>query len=202
MAHTREPQDGLDEIAPRQDQVRAAALRLFKEKGYDATSMRDIAAEVGINKGSLYSHIRSKEDLLIPVFERAMGVLQDQIEDIASDVSLGPTDRLKRALHAHVTAVADNLDVLTVYLSEWRQLAAESLTTVRGQRERYAALFLQILQDGVDSGEFRPMDTRIVMLGMIGMCNYLFRWYRPDGRLSPEEVADELIEMVMQGVRS
>jgi hypothetical protein len=91
--------------------------------------------------------------------------------------------------------------VLTVYLSEWRQLEAKSLTTVREQRERYAALFLEILEDGVRSGEFRAMDTRIVMLGMIGMCNYLFRWYRPEGRLTNDQIADELIEMVMRGVR-
>jgi AcrR family transcriptional regulator len=187
--------------APREDQVRAAALRLFKEKGYHATSMRDIANAVGMNKGSLYSYIRSKEDLLIPVFDRAQGVLLAEIEQISADSSLTPTDRLKRAIHAHVSAVANNLDVLTVYLSEWRQLATESLATNRTQRERYATLFRQILEDGVASGEFRPMDTRIVMLGMIGMCNYLFRWFRPEGRLTPGQLADELIEMVMQGVR-
>src|SRR5215470_19673944 len=87
--------------APREDQVRAVALRLFKEKGYHATSMRDIANAVGINKGSLYSYIRSKEDLLIPVFERAMGVLLEEIEQISADVSLVPTERLRRAIHAH-----------------------------------------------------------------------------------------------------
>src|SRR5258707_7995570 len=103
--------------APREDQVRAAALRLFKEKGYHATSMRDIAAEVGINKGSLYSYIRTKEDLLIPVFERAMGPLVTRMEAIAAERSLSPTERLKRALHAHITNVAEHLDELTVYLS-------------------------------------------------------------------------------------
>jgi AcrR family transcriptional regulator len=194
-------QNGTASVA-REDQVRAAALRLFREKGYHATSMRDIASAVGINKGSLYSYIRSKEDLLIPVFEQAMGVLLAEIEQISADQSLPPTDRLKRAVHAHVTAVATNLDVLTVYLSEWRQLATESLATNRMQRERYAALFHEILTDGVQTGEFRPMDTRIVMLGVIGMCNYLFRWYRPEGRLTPDQVADELIDMVMQGVRA
>jgi TetR/AcrR family transcriptional regulator, cholesterol catabolism regulator len=187
---------------PREDQVRAAALRLFRAKGYHATSMRDIASAIGINKGSLYSYIRAKEDLLIPVFERAMGVLLEEMERISDDASLGPTERLRRAIHAHVTAVADNLDVLTVYLSEWRQLGAESLSTVRQQRERYASLFRQILDDGVQSGEFRPMDTRIAMLGMIGMCNYLFRWYRPDGPLTPGEIADELTELVMRGARA
>jgi AcrR family transcriptional regulator len=197
----QERRDGIA-AGTREDQVRAAALRLFREKGYHATSMRDIANAVGINKGSLYSYIRAKEDLLIPVFEQAMGVLLEQIEQISADESLTPTARLQRAVHAHVTAVADNLDVLTVYLSEWRQLATESLATNRGQRERYAALFHDILRDGIAAGEFRPMDTRIVMLGMIGMCNYLFRWYRPDGRLTPDQIADELIDMVMQGVRS
>jgi len=186
--------------APREDQVRAAALRLFREKGYHATSMRDIADAVGINKGSLYSYIRSKEDLLIPVFERAMGVLLAQIEQIAADASLGPTERLQLAIQAHVSAVADNLETLTVYLSEWRQLATDSLVTVREQRERYAALFLAILEDGVQTGAFRPMDTRIALLGMIGMCNYLFRWYRPDGRMTPRQVADELCAMVLHGV--
>jgi AcrR family transcriptional regulator len=129
-------------------------------------------------------------------------VLLAQIEEVAADSTLTPTSRLRRAIQAHVNAVANNLDVLTVYLSEWRQLAAESLSRERTQRERYAELFLAILQDGVASGEFRAMDTRIVMLGMIGMCNYLFRWYRPDGRLEPHQIADELIEMVMQGVRT
>lgn len=186
----------------REDQVRAAALRLFKEKGYHATSMRDIAEAVGINKGSLYSYIKSKEDLLIPVFEQAQGVLVREIEQITADTSASPTERLKRAIHAHVTAVADNLDVLTVYLSEWRQLATESLATNRFQRERYAAMFHDILRDGMAAGEFRQMDSRIVMLGMIGMCNYLFRWYRPDGRLTPAQIADELIDMVMRGVSS
>ena len=186
--------------APREDQVRAVALRLFKEKGYHATSMRDIASEVGINKGSLYSYIRTKEDLLVPVFERAIGPLVSRMEAIAGDSTLGPTERLRRAIHAHITNVAEHLDELTVYLSEWRQLRAESLRNNRDQRERYAAQFHAILQAGVETGEFRPMDTRIVMLGIIGMCNYLFRWYRPDGRLTPDQIADELTEMVMHGV--
>jgi TetR/AcrR family transcriptional regulator, cholesterol catabolism regulator len=195
-------QDGIAAAPAREGQVRAAALRLFKEKGYHATSMRDIADAVGINKGSLYSYIKSKEDLLVPVFDQAQGMLTSQIEEIAADTEASPTERLKRALHAHVTAVAENLDVLTVYLSEWRQLAAESLATNRNQRERYASMFHQILRDGIATGEFREMDTRIVMLGMIGMCNYLFRWYRPDGRLAPDQIADELIEMVIRGVQA
>jgi TetR/AcrR family transcriptional regulator, cholesterol catabolism regulator len=193
-------EDGAGEVQPRELQVRAAALRLFRDKGYHATSMRDIAAEVGINKGSLYSYIRSKEDLLIPFFERAMGLLLVEIEAISADASLTPTERLKRAIKAHILNVTDNLDILTVYLSEWRQLTTDSLSTVRQQRERYAALFLAIVEDGISKGEFRAIDPRISALGMIGMCNYLFRWYRPDGRLQPDQIADELTDMLLNGV--
>jgi len=192
--------DAAGESPPREQQVRAAALRLFRDKGYHATSMRDIAAEVGINKGSLYSYIRSKEDLLIPFFERAMGLLLAEIEAISANESLTATERLKRAIKAHILNVTENLDILTVYLSEWRQLRADSLSTVRQQRERYAALFLAIVEAGVNRGEFRAIDPRISALGMIGMCNYLFRWYRPDGRLRPEQIADELTDMLLHGV--
>ena len=195
-------QDGSPgEVMPREQQVRAAALRLFRDKGYHATSMRDIAEAVGINKGSLYSYIRSKEDLLIPFFERAMGLLLAEIEAISADASLSPTERLKQAIKAHILNVAEHHDILTVYLSEWRQLTADSLSTVRGQRERYAALFLDILQDGQKKGEFRSeLDARITALGMIGMCNYLFRWYRGDGRLAPEQIADVLTDLLLRGV--
>ena len=192
-------EDAAGESPPREQQVRAAALRLFRDKGYHATSMRDIAAEVGINKGSLYSYIRSKEDLLIPFFERAMGLLLAEIEAISADETLTATERLKRAIKAHILNVTENLDILTVYLSEWRQLRADSLGTVRQQRERYAALFLAIVEDGVNRGEFRAIDPRISALGMIGMCNYLFRWYRPAGRLRPEQIADELTDMLLHG---
>jgi AcrR family transcriptional regulator len=200
-ADTTSQVDGVGgDVLPRELQVRAAALKLFRDKGYHATSMRDIAEVVGINKGSLYSYIRSKEDLLIPFFERAMGSLLAEIEAITADASLGPTERLKRAIRAHVLNVAANLDELTVYLSEWRQLHADSLSTVRGQRERYAALFLEIVEDGVARGEFRAMDSSVSAMGMIGMCNWMYRWYREDGRLTPDQIADTLIELALGGV--
>jgi AcrR family transcriptional regulator len=189
-----------DSVLPRERQVRDAALRLFRDKGYHATSMRDIAEVVGINKGSLYSYIRSKEDLLIPFFERAMGSLVAEIEAICADPSLTPTERLRRAIRAHVLNVADNLDELTVYLSEWRQLSSDALSTVRGQRERYARLFLSILEDGVASGEFRVSDIRVASMSLIGMCNWMYRWYRADGRLTPDQIADSLIEVALGGV--
>src|SRR5919202_6598779 len=99
-------------IPPRElaEEVYTAALRLFREKGYHATSMQDIAAAVGLYKGSLYHYIGSKEDLLVQVFERAMGSLLADVERITRDPTAGPTAQLRAIILAHVQAVATNLD--------------------------------------------------------------------------------------------
>src|SRR5437763_9103589 len=109
-------------IPPRErgEQVYAAALRLFREKGYHATSMQDIAAAVGLYKGSLYHYIGGKEDLLVQVFERAMAGLLASVEATVADDGLAPLEQLRLIVKAHVAAVAENREALTVYLHEFR----------------------------------------------------------------------------------
>ena len=189
--------------APRDrgEEVYSAALRLFREKGYHATSMQDIAAAVGLYKGSLYHYIDGKEELLARVFERGMGSLLAEVERIAADARLGPSLQLRLIVEAHVSAVADNLDALTVYLHEWRSLDGELLVTVRAQRERYARLVSEILARGVAAGELVVPDVRIATLGLLGMCNWLCQWYTPNGRLSAREIGARFADLVLDGLR-
>jgi TetR/AcrR family transcriptional regulator, cholesterol catabolism regulator len=185
----------------RGEEVYAAALRLFREKGYHATSMQDIAAAVGLYKGSLYHYIDGKEELLARVFERGMGALLADVEGIAADTACGPSTQLRLIVEAHVEAVANNLDALTVYLHEWRALAGESLVNVRAQRERYTRLVSDIVARGVQAGEFRVSDVRIATLGVLGMCNWLCQWYSPAGRLSAREIGARFADMILDGMR-
>ncbi len=185
----------------RAEQVVAAALRLFREKGYHATSMQDIAEAVGLYKGSLYHYIRCKEDLLVYAFERAMAALLSQTEGIAQDTRLTPAEQLRHAIRAHVQAVAEHLDALTVYLHEWRVLDGESAATVAKQRERYAALLGDIIQRGVRAGELQAADVRLATLGVLGTCNWLYHWYSPTGRLQPEQIADAFADLLLDGLR-
>ena len=184
----------------RGEEVYAAALRLFMEKGYHATSMQDIAAAVGLYKGSLYHYIGSKEDLLVQVFERAMGSLLADVERIAADTSLRAAHQLRMILRAHVSAVADNREALTVYLHEFRALANDSLNDVREQRQRYRALVATIVERGVRLGEFAVADVDIATLGVLGMCNWVAQWYRPGARLGPEAIADRFADMLLDGL--
>ena len=186
----------------RGEEVYEAALRLFREKGYHATSMQDIAAVVGLYKGSLYHYIGGKEDLLVQVFERAMGFLLEDVERITADSAAGPTAQLRAIIRAHVQAVALNLDALTVYLHEWRALGGESLAKVRAQRERYVELVHSVVERGLALGEFGNQDAHIVTLGVLGMCNWLCQWYRPGGRLSPAEIGDRFADLVLDGLRA
>jgi len=185
----------------RSEQVYAAALRLFREKGYHATSMQDIAAAVGLYKGSLYHYIGGKQDLLVQVFERAMSTLLADVEGIAADTSLRPSTQLRLIVAAHVEAVASNLDALTVYLHEWRALAGDAMVNVQAQRERYLLLVSEIVGRGVKLGEFDTPDVRIATFGVLGMCNWLCQWYRPGGRLGPAEIAGHFADMVLDGLK-
>lgn len=184
----------------RSEEVYAAALRLFTEKGYHATSMQDIAAALGLYKGSLYHYIGSKEELLVQVFERAMGSLLTDVERIVADTSLSASAQLREVIAAHVEAVASNLEALTVYLHEFRALSGKSLETVREQRERYRALVETVIARGVTSREFAAPDVGIATLGVLGMCNWVAQWYRPGGRLGPRQIAEHFGQMVLAGL--
>src|SRR5438105_3327764 len=192
--------NGLTGSGERGEEVYAAALRLFREKGYHATSMQDIAAAVGLYKGSLYHYIGGKEDLLVLVFERAMGSLLADVERIVADTSLGPSAQLRLIVHAHVTCVSENLDALTVYLHEFRALAGESLANVRAQRDRYAQLVAETVGRGVRLGEFETADVGIATLGLLGMCNWVCQWYQPCGRLAPAQIGGYFADLVLGGL--
>jgi AcrR family transcriptional regulator len=199
------PRNGVASSGPpreRSEEVYAAALRLFTEKGYHATSMQDIAAAVGLYKGSLYHYIGSKEDLLVQVFERAMGSLLAEVERIVGDSSLRPQDQLRLVVQAHVCAVAENLDALTVYLHEFRALTGGAFDEVRMQRERYRELVSTIVARGVALGDFVAPDVGIATLGVLGMCNWLAQWYRPGGRLPASEIGAFFADLVLNGLTS
>lgn len=189
-------------VAPRDrsEEVYAAALRLFTEKGYHATSMQDIADAVGLYKGSLYHYISGKEELLERVFEGAMDALLCDAERVIADASLSPRLQLRKLLEVHVMAVASNLDALTVYLHEYRALSAGSFDKVREQRERYRELVETVIAHGVEMGEFGVVDVSITTLGVLGMCNWLAQWYRQDGRLSAEQIAEQFGDLVINGL--
>ncbi len=183
----------------REDEILAAAASLFREQGYHATSVRDIAESVGLLKGSLYHYIRSKEDLLARLFEGALEGTVRELDAIASRDATAAV-RLHAMVAAYVRSVTANLDAVGLYLREWRSLPAPELARLRARRRATRALFEVVIADGVRRREFAAADEKISALAILGMCNWLFEWYRPRGRLRPEALAEQLAARAVRSV--
>lgn len=185
--------------SPREEEILTAAARIFREKGYHGTSVRDIAESVGLLKGSLYHYIRSKEELLARLFEGALEETVHELEEIATREAT-PTERLGEMVRAYVRSVTANLDAVGLYLREWRSLPPPQLTRLRARRRAMRTLFETVLSEGQRRREFAAGDPKISALAILGMCNWLYEWYRPRGRLRPEQLADELAVRAIRSV--
>lgn len=184
---------------PREAEILAAAARMFREKGYHGTSVRDIAESVGLLKGSLYHYIRSKEELLARLFEGALEDTVRELETIARGEG-GSAARLRGMVKAYVASITDNRDAVALYLREWRSLPGPDLGRVRGQRRAMRALFEDVIAEGVKRGELARGDAKVATLAILGMCNWLYEWYRPHGRLRAAQLAEELAERAVRSV--
>ena len=184
----------------RRAQIYRAAARIFFEKGYSAASVEDIAEEVGILKGSLYYYMDSKEDLLFHVIDEAHTGLSRQLE-AQEDESISALDELSRLIHVHVRYVCVNHTEIGVFFNDFRFLSKDRKRVIIAHRDSYDHRLQRIIRRGQTSGEIRDtIDPKIASLGILGMVNWLYQWYRAGGDMNPDEIADELLGLVQSGL--
>ncbi|MHB8575210.1 MAG: TetR/AcrR family transcriptional regulator [Dehalococcoidia bacterium] len=170
-------------------------MRLFAERGYHATSMRDIAAELDLQGGSLYAHTASKEDLLWQAVSRAADEFVRRAAE-ATAAEPDPIPRLHRLVLSHVDYMTAARDNAIVFHHEWRFLSPERRERVAGRRREYEAYFRQAIEDGARTGAFRVSDPKVATLAVLSLVNWLYQWYRPEGVLSPAEIGGQLNGLV------
>ena len=180
--------------------VVAAAGKLFAERGYHGTSMRDLGRELGLLGSSLYAHVESKQDLLVEVVEEGARLFQDSADEaLAAEGSAG--DRLRGLVEGHIDVVLDNQDVVRTFLNEARMLDEEHRARVIAARDAYEADFRAVIAEGVADGTFRPgVDPKIASIFILSILNAVERWYRPDGPLDRRGLADLVFETMMTGL--
>lgn len=184
----------------RQDVV-AAAGRMFADKGYHGTSMRDIGKAVGLLGSSLYSHIDSKEDLLVEVVDEGARLFLDSAHR-AVDAESGPAERLRLLIAGHVDVVLDHLDVVRTYLNEARVLDESHRARVVEARDRYESMFRQVMAQGVADGAFRQnLNPKTASIFVLSILNALERWYHSGGELDRVGLVDAIWAVVYEGVR-
>lgn len=181
----------------REKSIRAAALRIFRQKGYHAASMQNIADAVGLYKGSLYYYVSSKEELLVRLFEGRADQVLGELRAI-TDGTGTCTEQLRAMVRAYVLGVLRNLDSVRVYLREEQVLPPAALRQVRAEQRTMRDLFEGVIGDGMRDGSFVGTDPKLAALALLGMCTWVHRWYRPRGRLTETAIAGDFAERAVR----
>ncbi len=182
------------------DQIIAVSARLFQEKGYAATSVQDIAGQLGCTKAALYYYVESKEQVLCEIFERAMTTAENRFEETRK--IKGPIEQIIRgAVRNHCRAVLDEIPLMAVFFNERAHLPIDASRAIAARLEDYENHLIGILEAGMEAGVVRRMPTRPMLNGILGVCNWLYRWYQPDGPIKPDEITEFYAEFILRGIR-
>jgi AcrR family transcriptional regulator len=187
--------------ARRAEMVRAAA-RLFSERGYHGTSMQHLADALGLQRGSLYAHIGSKQELLFDVVEEGANQFLERGR-LALDMNALSGPRLRRLLVGHVETAIEHLDAATVFLNEWRYLPPDLRELIQQKRDSYEDMVREIIGDGVARGEFREdVNVRFAARLVLSAGNWTYAWYRPGGELGPKEIGERFADLLIKGLEA
>jgi TetR/AcrR family transcriptional regulator, cholesterol catabolism regulator len=184
-------------VATRREELTRIAARLFAERGYNGTSLADLAAALGVSKPSLYHHIASKEDLLWDVAWEGAEAFHAGLDALPD----GPAaDRIRLALRAHLAIVSAQLDVATVFVREWRYLEGERRDRFVAERRRYEERIRALYRDGVERSELRTdLDVSTAARLFLSAANWAYTWLRPGG--DTDELADRFFAAMLDGMR-
>jgi TetR/AcrR family transcriptional regulator, cholesterol catabolism regulator len=176
------------------------AARLFARQGFGATSLDDIAEQLGATKGALYYHVKNKEEILRLIYLMVLNASEEPLRQIVES-SLPPDQKLHRAIEHHTGVAANRSPAMTVFYREQQHLSGPFAREIILRKKEYERYFEQIIKEGQDAGFFTAtIDPKIAAFGLLGMCNWLSQWYRPGGQYSAEQIAGMFTAMVEQGL--
>ena len=179
--------------------IRKAGVRLIFERGYEAMSLRQLAAEVGIQAGSLYNHISTKQDLLFDLVQEHINDLLREL-DLALEGKADPVERLRAFVAFHVSYHMTRKREVFIANSELRSLDAKNYDVVVALRGAYEQRLAQILTEGVSDGVFEVGDIQVATFAIIALLTGLCTWYRPGGRLTRDAIIAAHEKLVLSGV--
>ncbi|HEX4107553.1 MAG TPA: TetR/AcrR family transcriptional regulator [Solirubrobacteraceae bacterium] len=175
-----------------------AAIELFAAQGYHATTINEIGLRAGVQRGALYHHIKAKEDLLHEVLTQHVEAVLEAAQAIV-DADLAPAEKLDRLLRTHARTLLERGGELAIYDRDARALTGARRTDLRARQAEVERLWVRIFQEGVQAHTLRALDP-VAIKALIGMVNALHHWFRPDGRLGAEEIAQIISDVVLRGV--
>lgn len=180
--------------------VLETARRLFREDGYRATTLERIASELGVTRAAIYHWFPSKEALLCEIHDEAMDLLVERYAAIERS-DQPPLRKLSDALRNHVLTVAENLDTIAVFFQDEASLPEEPARRIADRKRDYDHSLRALVTAAQARGEIRAdLDPRVVVESLVSMCNWLYHWYDPNGTVTPEQLADQQVEIALRGI--
>jgi AcrR family transcriptional regulator len=189
------------ETGARRREIDDVASELFHANGYAATSVRDIARALDIQGASLYAHVASKEDLLWSIVDRAATAFEQAAERALEETtSDDPVERLAAIVEAHVEVVTADPERASVFVTEWRHLSPERRSAIGARRDEYESRFRSVIAEGMAIGAFAAVDPTLAATFLLTALNGIATWYRPDGRLSADRIADHYVDLALRSL--
>ena len=185
-------------MATRKQELARQAARLFAEKGYHGTSMGDLAEAMGVQKGSLYAHLEGKEDLLYETMREGAQAFHGVLDEIPE--ALPAAEKIRLALRGHLSLVAAQLDVATVFVQEWKYLAGARREEIVGERRRYEERIRELFREGREHGELRSdLDEAAAALLFLSAANWAYTWLREGA--DTDVLAERFYGLLVDGMR-
>jgi len=196
----RKPRARRNNESNRRDELLRVSAKLFREKGFDGTSIRDISAAAGMHSGSPFYHFKTKQDILVAVMEQGLAEGLRKSEEVMA-LSIPSEQKLKGLIRAQLgTILEEGSDFIPVLLYDWRSLTSANRRRIVAMKDRYDALWQEVIDELKRAGHM-PGDAQLVRLLILGAVNWAGTWYRAGGRLSLDDVAEGAARLFLQGTR-
>lgn len=198
MAKTRREELKAKKQAYVQEEITSAAADLFATNGYRSVTIDDIASSLGYTKSVVYYYFKNKNEVLWTIFDQIIQTWTHDVEDILAAKS-SPVQALAEMIRKHALNVLERTSWAAIYFSEQSQLSDPQRQKVDAHRREYTRHFKDVYSQGVKEGVFRDIPPLLVIGGITGMANWTHAWYSKDGELSPEEIADHFVTILLDG---
>lgn len=184
----------------RKDSIIKTAAKLFKEKGFSATSMREIADKVGVEAASLYNHIKNKNEILNIICFDVANKFNQNINEIEIS-SLTTLEKVEKLLRFHIDGMLSYFDEVYVSDREWKHLDNPYLNNIQNQRRTYRKKFAIIIENGIKNKEFKKVDAPTVVLIMLHAISGIESWHRSKQKIDGKELAENMITILIEGLK-
>jgi len=181
------------------EDILEAAAQVFRQKGFHGASMADIAGAVNLQKASLYHHVSSKQEILLALLDRALELLFERISAISTQ-SIPADKKLRQMIRAYLQILAENTDLSAVLLFEHRSLERKQHARHVPNRDKFEALWRDVLSEGVKAKLFTCDDPALSTRALLGIMNWTITWYRPGGALEIDQIADQYSNLLLNGL--